>query len=330
MASYDEYLQYLKIVDDQTLEELHRKEKELAAQIAALQKSHREEIKQLESKFNAKALDLKSQYDQKGKELATQVVALQKSHRDEIQQLESAFNTTTLELKSQCKKSIEDNNIKCKSEIDVVKKQAETLVKSIKDEMEQKVADDQNVLQAMKDKATAQIEACKKSVSELKAKNQAAAKEIKALKDQNDQLLKDKSEIEQEKDLCSSKGKIWRISTILSLVMTCVAVIVALSLNNHSVPPTEDESELKPNLVIAPDGIKVFLPMAGTPAVLEINGEDYIIRDSLIDAVNFVKDSIINEAKDYIKQLQARDSSTTIHSDSLEISETTTEQRSCD
>lgn len=107
MASYDEYLQYLKIVDDQTLEELHRKEKDLAAQIAALQKSHREEIKQLESKFNAKALDLKSQYDQKGKELATQVVALQKSHRDEIQQLESAFNTKTLELKSQCKKSIE-------------------------------------------------------------------------------------------------------------------------------------------------------------------------------------------------------------------------------
>lgn len=285
MASYDEYLQYLKIVDDQTLEELHRKEKELAAQIAALQKSHREEIKQLESKFNAKALDLKSQYDQKGKELATQVVALQKSHRDEIQQLESAFNTKTLELKSQCKKSIEDNNIKCKSEIDVVKKQAETLVKSIKDEMEQKVADDQNVLQAMKDKATAQIEACKKSVSELKAKNQAAAKEIKALKDQNDQLLKDKSEIEQEKDLCSSKGKIWRISTILSLVMTCVAVIVALSLNN--------QLELKPNLVIAPDGIKAYLPMAGTPAVLEINGEEYFRSDSLVNAVNFTKDSII-------------------------------------
>lgn len=324
MASYDEYLQYLKIVDDQTLEELHRKEKDLAAQIAALQKSHREEIKQLESKFNAKALDLKSQYDQKGKELATQVVALQKSHRDEIQQLESAFNTKTLELKSQCKKSIEDNNIKCKSEIDVVKKQAETLVKSIKDEMEQKVADDQNVLQAMKDKATAQIEACKKSVSELKAKNQAAAKEIKALKDQNDQLLKDKSEIEQEKDLCSSKGKIWRISTILSLVMTCVAVIVALSLNNHSVPPTEDESELKPNLVIAPDGIKAYLPMAGTPAVLEINGEEYFRSDSLVNAVNFTKDSIINEANsiintanDCIEQLQARDSSAVICVDSL-------------
>ena len=318
MASYDDYLQYLKIVDDQTLEELHHKEKELAAQIAALQKSHREEIKQLESKFNARALDLKSQYDQKGKELSAQVAALQKSHRDEIQQLESAFNTKTLELQSQCKKSIEDNNSKCKSEIDAVKKQAEVLVRSIKDEMDQKVTEDKNVLQAMKDKATTQIDACKKSVSELKAKNQAAAKEIKALQAQNDQLLKEKTEVEHEKDLCSSKSKIWKISSILSLAMTCVAIIVALSLNNHRVPPTEDESELEPNIVIAPDGIKAFLPMAGTPAVLEINGEEYIRRDSLIIAVDFTKDSIISAANDYIEQqLQARDSSIVICSDTL-------------
>ena len=278
MASYDDYLQYLKIVDDQTLEELHHKEKELAAQIAALQKSHREEI----------------------------------------QQLESAFNTKTLELKSQCKKSIEDNNSKCKSEIDAVKKQAEVLVRSIKDEMDQKVTEDKNVLQAMKDKATTQIDACKKSVSELKAKNQAAAKEIKALQAQNDQLLKEKTEVEHEKDLCSSKSKIWKISSILSLAMTCVAIIVALSLNNHRVPPTEDESELEPNIVIAPDGIKAFLPMAGTPAVLEINGEEYIRRDSLIIAVDFTKDSIISAANDYIEQqLQARDSSIVICSDTL-------------
>ena len=100
--------------------------------------------------------------------------------------------------------------------------------------------------------------------------------------------------------------------------MTCVAIIVALSLNNHRVPPTEDESELEPNIVIAPDGIKAFLPMAGTPAVLEINGEEYIRRDSLIIAVDFTKDSIISAANDYIEQqLQARDSSIVICSDTL-------------
>lgn len=162
MASYDDYLQYLKIVDDRTLEELHVKEKELQAHIAALQKSHQEEIQQLKSVFQAKMV----------------------------------------ELKTQCK-----------------------------DELEKKVAEDRNVLQALKDEAAAQIASYKTSVSELKAKCQSVSKDAKALKAQNAQLIKSKSELEAEVrvlDACRQRYKKALIWVCSSAAVVITSLIIAI------------------------------------------------------------------------------------------------------
>ena len=130
MASYDDYLQCLKVVDDRTLEELHQKENELVAKIATLKKSHQDEIMQMESTFKAKTAELKSQYT----------------------------------------KLVEDNNSKCKDKIESNKKQAEALVRSVKNEMDKKVDEDKNIISELKAKhqsASREVKALKTQNAQL-------------------------------------------------------------------------------------------------------------------------------------------------------------------
>lgn len=104
MAQYDEYLQYLKHVDDTTLQDFEKEKSKLQDEITAIKNQSRQEIKSIEEKCKKevekqksaceiKISEIKQQFKDKEAVLNQTLADAKKNYEEEIKSLKNKLST---------------------------------------------------------------------------------------------------------------------------------------------------------------------------------------------------------------------------------------------
>lgn len=112
MTKYDDYLQYLKHVDDETLLSFKKEIKDLNDNIVAQKEQSKQQLSTQKTEYESKISDLKKQFKEK----------------------EEVLNKTITETKRNCEKEIMSIQDDCKKKIDSQKADYETKIADLKKE----------------------------------------------------------------------------------------------------------------------------------------------------------------------------------------------------
>ncbi len=127
MAQYDEYLQYLKHVDDTTLQDFEKEKRKLQEEITATKNQSKQEMKSIEDKCKkeiekqksaceTKISDIKQQFKDKESVLNQTLADNKKNYEEEIKRLNNKLSTEKARYTKDTKKMASEIEI-CRSDI---------------------------------------------------------------------------------------------------------------------------------------------------------------------------------------------------------------------
>ena len=187
MTEYNDYLKYLKHVEDTTAQDFKARENVLIKDISDLkaqfkdEKSkienvHKDEKAKIENQYNNNISDLKSQFKAKEDAHKKEISDLQAKHKDEKTKIENLFNNNISDLKAQfktkedtLKKEISNLQAKNNEEISKLKEAQQSEISKYKKDLEKKskeISDKNNTikdLQSKLDSANYEIECWRNS-----------------------------------------------------------------------------------------------------------------------------------------------------------------------